>query len=59
MTAIQGHLDDGAGPARMVEFAAQESGYLAELEEERSIEAQGRIENLQELAGRGGRAARA
>ena len=51
MTAIQGHLDDGAGPARMVEFAAQESGYLAELEEERSIEAQGRIENLQELAG--------
>ena len=26
-------------------------GYLAELEEERSIEAQGRIENLQELAG--------
>ena len=51
MTAIQGHLDDGAGPARMVEFAAQESGYLAELEEERSVEAQGRIENLQEFAG--------
>ncbi len=51
MTALQTHLDDGAGPARMVEFAAQESGYLPELEEERSIEAQGRIENLQELAG--------
>jgi hypothetical protein len=35
MTAIAGHFADGAGPARMVEFAAQESGYLAELEEDR------------------------
>jgi DNA helicase II / ATP-dependent DNA helicase PcrA len=34
-----------------VEFAAQESGYLAELEEERTVEAQGRIENIQELSG--------
>jgi DNA helicase-2/ATP-dependent DNA helicase PcrA len=45
------HKEDGAGPARMVEFAAQESGYLAELEDDRTVEAQGRIENLQELAG--------
>ena len=51
MTAIAGHLADGAGPARMVEFAAQESGYLAELEEQRTVEAQGRIENIQELSG--------
>jgi DNA helicase-2/ATP-dependent DNA helicase PcrA len=51
IAALQHHLDDGAGPARMVEFASQESGYLAELEEERTVEAQGRIENLQELAG--------
>ena len=51
MDALQGHLDDGAGPPRMVEFAGQESGYLAELEEDRTVEAQGRIENLQELAG--------
>ncbi len=51
MTALRAHLDDGAGPARMIEFAAQESGYLAELEDDRSIESQGRIENLQELAG--------
>jgi DNA helicase-2/ATP-dependent DNA helicase PcrA len=51
MVALQAHLDDGAGPARMVEFAAQESGYLAELEEERTVDAQGRIENLQELSG--------
>ena len=51
MSAVAGHLADGAGPARMVEFAAQESGYLAELEEERTVEAQGRIENIQELSG--------
>ena len=51
MTAIQHHLDDGAGPARMVEFAAVESGYLGELEEQRTVDAQGRIENLQELSG--------
>jgi DNA helicase II / ATP-dependent DNA helicase PcrA len=51
MDALQRHLDDGAGPARMVEFAGQESGYLTELEEERTVEAQGRIENLQEIAG--------
>jgi DNA helicase-2/ATP-dependent DNA helicase PcrA len=51
MDALDHHLIDGAGPARMVEFAAQESGYLAELEEDRTVEAQGRIENLQELAG--------
>ena len=51
MVALQAHLDDGAGPARMVEFAGIESGYLAELEEARTVEAQGRIENLQELAG--------
>jgi DNA helicase-2/ATP-dependent DNA helicase PcrA len=49
--ALQRHLDDGAGPARMVELAGEESGYLGELEEDRTIEAQGRIENLQELAG--------
>jgi DNA helicase II / ATP-dependent DNA helicase PcrA len=51
MTALYHHLDDGAGPARMVEFAALESGYLGELEEERTVDAQGRIENLQELSG--------
>jgi DNA helicase-2/ATP-dependent DNA helicase PcrA len=51
MAALQTHADEGAGPARMVELAAQESGYLMELETERSIEAQGRIENIQELSG--------
>jgi DNA helicase II / ATP-dependent DNA helicase PcrA len=51
MEALRAHRQDGAGPARMVEFAAQESGYMAELEEERTVDAQGRIENLQELTG--------
>ena len=51
MDALERHLDDGAGPARMVEVAGQEAGYLSELEEDRTVEAQGRIENLQELAG--------
>ena len=51
MDALDHHLNDGAGPARMVEFAARESGYLTELEEDRTVESQGRIENLQELSG--------
>lgn len=44
-------LAEGAGPVRMVEAAAEESGYLRELEAERTIEAEGRIENLKELGG--------
>jgi DNA helicase-2/ATP-dependent DNA helicase PcrA len=51
MAALYHHRDDGAGPARMVEFAGIESGYMAELEEARTVDAQGRIENLQELSG--------
>jgi DNA helicase-2/ATP-dependent DNA helicase PcrA len=39
----------GVGPA--LEAVLERSGYLAELEAERSVEAQGRIENLQELVG--------
>ena len=35
----------------MVEAAATESGYLLELEAERTVEAEGRIENLRELGG--------
>jgi len=39
------------GVASALEAVLTRSGYLAELESERSIEAQGRIENLQELVG--------
>jgi DNA helicase-2/ATP-dependent DNA helicase PcrA len=48
---LQGALDSGAGPVRMVEAAATESGYLLELEAERTVEAEGRIENIRELQG--------
>ncbi|HTG47729.1 MAG TPA: DNA helicase PcrA [Actinomycetota bacterium] len=51
MIALEALFADGVGPGRMIEAASRESGYLAELEEERTVEAQGRIENLQELAG--------
>jgi DNA helicase-2/ATP-dependent DNA helicase PcrA len=40
-----------SGVAAALEAVLTKSGYLAELESERSIEAQGRIENLQELVG--------
>jgi DNA helicase II / ATP-dependent DNA helicase PcrA len=43
--------DEGIGVARMVEAAFTESGYLAELEEDRTVESMGRVENLRELVG--------
>jgi DNA helicase-2/ATP-dependent DNA helicase PcrA len=39
------------GPAALIEAAIANSGYLAELEAERTVESQGRIENLAELVG--------
>ena len=48
---LQQALDSGAGPQKMVEAATTESGYLLELESERTVEAEGRIENLRELGG--------
>ncbi len=39
------------GPGALLEAALQRSGYIAELEAEHSIEAEGRIENLAELVG--------
>jgi ATP-dependent DNA helicase UvrD/PcrA len=39
------------GVASALEAALHRTGYVAELEAERSVEAQGRIENLQELIG--------
>jgi DNA helicase-2/ATP-dependent DNA helicase PcrA len=41
----------GAGVAGVLEAVLERTGYLAELEAERTIEAQGRIENLAELVG--------
>jgi DNA helicase-2/ATP-dependent DNA helicase PcrA len=51
MASLQARLHEGAGPQRMVEAAAELSGYLAGLQEERTVEAEGRVENIQELTG--------
>ncbi|HVM55252.1 MAG TPA: UvrD-helicase domain-containing protein, partial [Acidimicrobiales bacterium] len=40
-----------AGPAAVLQVALDDSGYLAELEAEHSVEAAGRLENLAELVG--------
>ena len=42
---------EGMGPGDLVERATEASGYLADLQAERTIEAMGRAENLKELAG--------
>jgi DNA helicase-2/ATP-dependent DNA helicase PcrA len=41
----------GVGVAPVVQAALEDTGYLAELEADRSIEAEARLENLQELVG--------
>ncbi len=51
MDLLRAAFDSGAGPRRMIEAAATESGYMLELEAERTVEAEGRIENLRELGG--------
>jgi DNA helicase-2/ATP-dependent DNA helicase PcrA len=48
---LAGMVEDGITPSALVDAVAKESGYLAELEAERTVEAQGRIENIQELGG--------
>ncbi len=44
-------LDIEKGPAHIIETVLRDTGYIAELEDQRSVEAEGRIENLQELVG--------
>jgi DNA helicase-2/ATP-dependent DNA helicase PcrA len=51
MERLQEAFDSGATPSRMIDAAATESGYLLELETERTVEAEGRIENIRELQG--------
>jgi DNA helicase-2/ATP-dependent DNA helicase PcrA len=43
--------EDGRGLARVLEIMLERTGYVSELEAERTVEAQGRIENLRELVG--------
>ncbi|MEX0990837.1 MAG: DNA helicase PcrA [Actinomycetota bacterium] len=51
MDQLASRLAGGAGAMRMVEAAAEDSGYIADLESERTVEAEGRVENIQELGG--------
>ncbi len=49
MEEVEGAADTGV--AAIVEAVLEDTGYLAELEAERSLEAESRIENLRELVG--------
>ncbi|HEX6208235.1 MAG TPA: DNA helicase PcrA [Actinomycetota bacterium] len=53
MDSLRSLLDEGASVARVVEAAYTESGYWATLDAERTVEAESRKENLQELVGVG------
>jgi len=48
---LRAFMQEGAGLRSLVEVAWERSGYMAELESFRSMEALGRIDNLKELAG--------
>jgi DNA helicase-2/ATP-dependent DNA helicase PcrA len=51
MDRLEEMYQAGAAASRMVEAVAEESGYIAELEAERTVESEGRVENLRELGG--------
>ena len=48
---VRAALAEGAAPARLLELVVDATGYVAELEAERTIEAAGRLENVAELIG--------
>jgi DNA helicase-2/ATP-dependent DNA helicase PcrA len=49
--SLRALVEDGTSVSGLVEAAYTESGYMAELEAERTVEAEGRVENLKELVG--------
>jgi DNA helicase-2/ATP-dependent DNA helicase PcrA len=49
MQVLRERVQDGSSVAELIKEMLSETGYLEALEAERTIEAQGRIENLQEL----------
>ncbi|HVM68439.1 MAG TPA: DNA helicase PcrA, partial [Gaiellaceae bacterium] len=49
MAGLRSLVDDGSGPAQVLEAVLDQTGYLAELAADGSIEAEGRVDNLQEL----------
>ena len=48
---LRARVDDGSPVAEVLEAVLSESGYLEALAAERTIEAEGRVENLEELVG--------
>ncbi|MEY2566386.1 MAG: ATP-dependent helicase UvrD/PcrA [Actinomycetota bacterium] len=48
---VRAALAEGAAPVRLLELVLDATGYVAELEAERTIEAAGRLENVAELVG--------
>jgi DNA helicase-2/ATP-dependent DNA helicase PcrA len=51
LDSLTARLDDAVGPAELLEAALEGSGYRNELEVEDTVEAHGRLENLDELIG--------
>ena len=51
MVALRDRADSAASVAELLDAVLRETGYLEALEAERTIEAEGRVENLQELVG--------
>ncbi|HJR18202.1 MAG TPA: DNA helicase PcrA [Actinomycetota bacterium] len=51
LRGLREKVERGAEPADVLEALLDRSGYVAELEADRSIEAVGRVENLKELVG--------
>ncbi|MBA2629659.1 MAG: UvrD-helicase domain-containing protein [Thermoleophilaceae bacterium] len=53
MERLRGRADTGAGVGELLHETLEETGYVEALQAERTIEAQGRLENLEELVGVG------
>jgi DNA helicase-2/ATP-dependent DNA helicase PcrA len=51
LDSLTARLDEAVGPAELLEAALEGSGYRNELEVEDTVEAHGRLENLDELIG--------
>jgi DNA helicase II / ATP-dependent DNA helicase PcrA len=53
MDRLRALMEEDARPSRLIEATFTETGYFAELDAERTVEAESRKENLQELVGVG------
>ncbi|HEX6392051.1 MAG TPA: DNA helicase PcrA [Acidimicrobiales bacterium] len=51
LSELRAERDQGIGPAELLEALMDRTGYMAEIAAEHTIEAAGRIENLEELVG--------